>query len=160
VRACLCSARARRSCPIGRGGCELGVEHGPEISSVTLAWPAQMAYGQGMAGLPGAMPGYPSMYHQPQYPAYMAAPYGLNTPYLGGMHPGFAAYPQARPRLGHVLCRMRCVLLRAYGSLGRLSLAALHRCFAVPCHACWAVRVSPRPTEATWAVPVTQPRER
>ena len=49
-----------------------------------------------MAGLPGGMPGYPGMYHQPQAYPYMA-PYSLNAPYLGGMHPGFAAYPQACP---------------------------------------------------------------
>ena len=83
---------------MGGGGCELDFGYGPEILSVTFARPVQMAYGQGMAGLPGAMPGYPSMYHQPQYPAYMTAPYGLNTPYLGGMHPGFTAYPQVRAR--------------------------------------------------------------
>lgn len=113
-----------------------------------------MAYGQGMAGLPGAMPGYPSMYHQPQYPAYMAAPYGLNTPYLGGMHPGFAAYPQARPRLGHVLCCMHCALLRAYCNVGRpfLRRAPLLR-GPSPCMlGSWSTYW---PTEATWAVPVT-----
>lgn len=55
----------------------------------------QVPYG-GMAGLPGGMPGYPGMYHQPQAYPYMA-PYSLNAPYLGGMHPGFAAYPQACP---------------------------------------------------------------
>jgi hypothetical protein len=54
-----------------------------------------MPYGAGMAGLPGAMPGYPGMYNQAQYPAYMAAPYGLHSPYA--LHPGFAGYPQAPP---------------------------------------------------------------
>ena len=63
---------------------------------VTLARAcAQVQYG-GMTGLPGGMPGYPGMYHQPQAYPYMA-PYSLNAPYLGGMHPGFAAYPQACP---------------------------------------------------------------
>ncbi len=57
-----------------------------------------MPYGAGMAGLPGAMPGYPGMYNQAQYPAYMAAPYGLHSPYaLNAMHPGYPSYPQAPP---------------------------------------------------------------
>ena len=65
---------------------------------------AQMPYGTGMGGVPAAMPGYPGMYSQAQYPgAYMAAPYGLHAPYLGAVHPGYAGYPQvpaAPPALG------------------------------------------------------------